>query len=153
MRDHSVGANVLMAAWGRYARRGFIDDGAARKAARTLVEQLDVRTTGLDQEVRSLSGGNQQKVVVAKSLSTEPQVLLLDDPTVGVDIGSKRDILTEVRALAARGHGIVLVSSEFEELSALADRVLVLRSGAVRAILDRSASDLSEAELSHAVQA
>jgi ribose transport system ATP-binding protein len=80
-------------------------------------------------------------------------VLLLDDPTVGVDVGSKREILLQVRALAAAGNGILLVSSELEELSGVADRVLVVRDGAIVRILDRSAGDdLSEAALSRAVQ-
>ena len=154
VRDHSVLDNVLMAAWRRFARAGVIDDGAAIGAARRLVDQLQIRATGLDQEVRSLSGGNQQKVVVAKNLTVDPAVLLLDDPTVGVDVGSKREILMEVRDLARKGKGIVLVSSEFEELSGVADRVLLLRDGAVTRVLDRAAGDdLSVAALSRAVQA
>jgi ribose transport system ATP-binding protein len=153
VREHTVRDNILMAAWRRFARAGLIDDGAASEAATALVEQLQIRTTGLDQVVRSLSGGNQQKVVVAKNLTVDPAVLLLDDPTVGVDVGSKREILTEVRNLAARGTGIVIVSSEFEELSGVADRVLVMRNGSVLRILDRAAGDdLSEDALSRAVQ-
>ena len=117
------------------------------------MERLNIRTTGLDQVVKDLSGGNQQKVVVARNLSVRPRVLLLDDPTVGVDVGSKREILMQVRSLAAQGNGIVLVSSEFEELSGVADRVLVIRDGAIVRVLDRSAGDdLSEAALSRAVQ-
>ncbi len=152
VREHSVGDNILMAAWRRFARAGLIDDRAARRAARQLMEQLQVRATGLDQEVKSLSGGNQQKVVVAKNLSVNPSVLLLDDPTVGVDVGSKREILMEARELASKGNGIVLVSSEFEELSGVADRVLIIRNGAIRGVLDREAGDdLSTGALSRAV--
>ena len=154
VRDHSVGHNILMAAWRRFAKASVIDDGAANAAARRLVDQLQIRTTGLDQEVRSLSGGNQQKVVVAKNLTVDPSVLLLDDPTVGVDVGSKREILMEVRGLARKGKGIVLVSSEFEELSGVADRVLLLRDGGVLRVLDRAdGDDLSVGALSRAVQA
>ena len=130
VRDHSVGQNALMAAWRQFARSGFVDDGSARRAARGLVERLNIRTTGVDQPVKELSGGNQQKVVVARNLSVKPSVLLLDDPTVGVDVGSKREILMQVRSLATGGDGIILVSSEFEELSGVADRVLVIRDGA-----------------------
>ena len=152
VRDHSAGDNILMAAWSRYARSGFIDDGAARAAAASLVDRLQIRTQGLAQEVRSLSGGNQQKVVVAKNLTVRPSVLLLDDPTVGVDVGSKREILMEVRKLAGDDNGILLVSSEFEELSGTADRVLVIRRGAILRVLDRSAGDdLSAGALSRAV--
>jgi ribose transport system ATP-binding protein len=153
VREHSVADNILMASWQRVARGSFVDDGAARRVAAGFVEQLKIRTAGLEQQVKGLSGGNQQKVVVAKNLSAAPTVLLLDDPTVGVDIGSRREILEDVRALAARGNGVVLVSSEFEELSGLADRVLIMRGGAIHAILDRRAGDdLSNEALSRAVQ-
>jgi ribose transport system ATP-binding protein len=153
VREHSVGQNALMAAWRQFARTGFVDDAAARREAAGFIERLNIRTTGIDQPVKELSGGNQQKVVVARNLSVKPSVLLLDDPTVGVDVGSKREILMQVRALAAAGDGIVLVSSEFEELSGVADRVLVIRDGAVVRVLDRSGGDdLSEEALSRAVQ-
>ena len=153
VREHSVGHNILMASWTRYARAGIVNDRAARKAAGSLVEQLRIRTRGLQPAVKTLSGGNQQKVVVAKNLSALPSVLLLDDPTVGVDVGSKREILMEVRELAARGTGVILVSSELEVLTGLADRVLVMRGRAVRTVLERSVEDdLSEAQLSRAIQ-
>jgi ribose transport system ATP-binding protein len=152
VREHSVGDNILMASWSRFARAGVVNDDGANAAALAFVEQLNIRTTGLGQLVKNLSGGNQQKVVVAKNLSVSPRVLLLDDPTVGVDVGSKREILLQIRDLAARGTAVVLVSSELEELSGLADRVLVMSGGAVRAVLDRSADDLTEEALSRAVQ-
>ncbi len=153
VREHSVAQNALMAAWRQFARNGLVDDGSARRSVAGFVERLNIRTTGIDQAVKDLSGGNQQKVVVAKNLSIEPRVLLLDDPTVGVDVGSKREILMQTRTLASAGNGIVLVSSELEELSGVADRVLVIRDGAVVRILDRSqGDDLSEEALSRAVQ-
>lgn len=153
VREHSVAHNILMASWKRVARAGFIDDRAAKGVATGFIEQLRIQTAGLEQLVKGLSGGNQQKVVVAKNLAAEPGVLLLDDPTVGVDVGSRREILEDVRTLATRGNGVVLVSSEFEELSGLADRVLIMRGGAVHRELDRWAGDdLSEEALSRAVQ-
>jgi len=152
VREHSVGDNILMAAWSRYARAGFVDDSAAKTAAESLVGRLHIRTRGLRQTVKTLSGGNQQKVVVAKNLTVSPRVLLLDDPTVGVDIGSKREILMQVRELAGAGTGVVLVSSELEELSGLADRVLVMRAGTIREVLDRADAELSQEVLSRAVQ-
>jgi ribose transport system ATP-binding protein len=151
--EHSVGRNMLMSAWGRFVRRGLIDDSAASAMARRLVEQLGVRTPSIDEKVRNLSGGNQQKVVVAKSLSVSPRILLLDDPTVGIDVASKLDLLTRIRALAGEGMAVILISSEFEELSGLADRVLIIRDGAVIRLLDRSSGDdLSEEAISRAVQ-
>ena len=127
---------------------------AARASAATFVEQLSIRTSGLGQEVKGLSGGNQQKVVVARNLMAGPSILLLDEPTVGVDVGSKREILTEVRTLADQGNGIVLVSSEFEELSGMADRVLVdprWRRWRRRST-GSAGDDLSEQAISRAVQ-
>jgi ribose transport system ATP-binding protein len=153
VREHSVGDNILMAAWSRFARSGFVDDRAASRAADAFVDQLHIRARGLRQAVKTLSGGNQQKVVVAKNLTVSPRVLLLDDPTVGVDIGSKREILMDVRELASGGTAVILVSSELEELSGFADRVLVMRDGAIRAVLDRADGELTPEVLSRAVQA
>jgi ribose transport system ATP-binding protein len=151
--EHTVGQNVLMSAWSRFARQGLIDDHTARGVARGLVEQLGIKTPSVDERVRHLSGGNQQKVVVAKSLSVSPRILLLDDPTVGIDVASRLDLLTRVRGLASQGMAVILISSEFEELSGLADRIVVLRDGAVVRLLDRSAGDdLSEEAISRAVQ-
>jgi ribose transport system ATP-binding protein len=150
---HSVERNALMSAWRLFSRGGLVRDRDARRSATQLVDRLAIQTTGIDQPVRDLSGGNQQKVVVARNLSVRPSVFLLDDPTVGVDVGSKREILTQTRSLADQGAGIVLVSSEFEELSGVADRVLVIRDGAILRELDRSAGDdLTEEGLSRAVQ-
>jgi ribose transport system ATP-binding protein len=151
--DHSVASNILMSAWARFARLGVIDDHAATSVARGFVERLHVRTASIDLSVRRLSGGNQQKVVVARNLTMEPRVLLLDDPTVGIDIASKTEILMEVRGLADQGHAVLLISSELEELAGLADRVLVIRDGAIVRTLDRaSGDDLSEDAISRAVQ-
>jgi ribose transport system ATP-binding protein len=151
--DHSVRSNVLMAAWDRYASGGYVRDGLASEDARRLVSRLGIRTAGLDQVVRRLSGGNQQKVVVARNLSVEPRILLLDDPTVGIDVASKREILADIRELARGGTAVLLISSELEELSGLADRVLVLRRGEVARVLDRDrGDDLSVDSLTNAVQ-
>lgn len=152
--EHSVRANVLMAAWRTIARLGLVRDREGDRLVVGFVERLKIRTPGLRQQVNRLSGGNQQKVVVAKYLTVRPRVLLLDDPTVGIDVRSKADILDEVRTMAEAGTGIILVSSEFEELAAVADRVMLLRDGAVAGWLDRSAGDdLSEEGLSQAIQA
>ena len=94
-----------MAAWRQFARNGFVDDGSARRSVTDFVERLNIRTTGIDQAVKDLSGGNQQKVVVARNLSIGPRVLLLDDPTVGVDVGSSAKILMQTRTLASAGDG------------------------------------------------
>ncbi len=151
--DESIRMNVLLPIWARLTRGLFIDDGRGRSLVSDLVGRLQVRMTGIEQSVRRLSGGNQQKVVVAKSLSSEPSILLLDDPTVGIDVQSKRDLATAIRRIASGGSAVLLASSEFEELAALCDRVLVLRRGTIVGELDRRLGDeISEASLLHAVQ-
>ncbi|MFL5756755.1 MAG: sugar ABC transporter ATP-binding protein, partial [Chloroflexota bacterium] len=152
--DESIRMNVLLPIWRRLARGPFIDDGRGRRIVGDLMQQLQVRATSMEQTVRRLSGGNQQKVVVAKSLSSQPSILLLDDPTVGIDVRSKRELGAAVQAIAASGSGVLLVSSEFEELAALCQRVLILHRGAIVSELDRRRGDeISEASLLHAVQA
>jgi len=96
-----------------------------------------VRSTGVDQAASGLSGGNQQKVVIAKWLATEPTVLLLDEPTQGVDIGAKAEVHRIISQLAAQGMAIILISSELLEVLGMADRILVLHEGRVAAEFDR----------------
>jgi ABC-type sugar transport system ATPase subunit len=142
-----------MGTWNQISRFGFVRDRIGRSLAKGFVDRLRIQTPNLEQQVARLSGGNQQKVVVAKNLAIRPKVLLLDDPTVGIDVKSKADILDEARALAAEGNAIILVSSELGELSAVCDRVMVLQDGRITGWLDRSRSDdVSEAALTHAIQ-
>jgi ribose transport system ATP-binding protein len=149
----SVFSNLMMASWPRVTSWGWVGRRSAEKRSKELVDRLKVKTSGLRQQVAHLSGGNQQKIVVGKNLSVTPKVLLLDEPTVGIDVKSKADILEEVRQLAADGNGIIIVSSELSELTALADRVLVLRGGKLTRELSRAVGDdISEGALSLAVQ-
>ena len=143
--DESVASNITISVLRRFARAGFLDHQAERVAARTVTESLDVRPAGVDRAVRTLSGGNQQKVVLARWLLRECKVLLLDEPTRGVDIGARTEIYTLVRALADSGVAVVVVSSEVEEVLGLADRVLVMREGAV--VHEAPASALDEAQV------
>jgi ribose transport system ATP-binding protein len=129
--DESVYRNITMASMVRFAKAGFLDRTAERAAATELTESLDVRPTGVERAVRTLSGGNQQKVVLARWLLRECRVLLLDEPTRGVDVGARSELYALVRSLAARGVAVVVVSSEVEEVLGLADRVLVVREGEV----------------------
>ena len=117
-------------AWRRFARGGFLDRRCRAAGGRaTQVEALDVRPADVDREVRTLSGGNQQKVVLARWLLRDCRVLLLDEPTRGVDVGARSEIYALIRALADRGVAVVVVSSEIEEVLGLADRVLVVARG------------------------
>jgi ABC-type sugar transport system ATPase subunit len=134
----SVKANLTMTILPRLVRAGlFISDRAEAAEARRWIERLHVRPPQLDKPVIELSGGNQQKVVVGKGLATQPQVLLLDEPTRGVDVGARSEIYGVIDELAREGMGLIVASSDTEELVGLCDRVLVFRHGEVAATLTR----------------
>jgi ribose transport system ATP-binding protein len=134
--------NVSLPALHRFSRGGFLRGGAELAAAAAVTAQLDVRPADPTRPVRTLSGGNQQKVVLARWLLEECSVLLLDEPTRGVDVGARSEIYALVRRLAARGVAVVLVSSEVPEVLGLADRVLVVREG--RVVHEAPAGELDE---------
>jgi ribose transport system ATP-binding protein len=136
--DHSVRENLLLPLLDRVERRGLLSSRAGRELSTSLIERFQVKVAHPGRPVRLLSGGNQQKVVLAKWLGTEPDVLVLDEPTAGVDIGTKSEILETVRALADAGKAVLIISSEYPELLAVSDRVLVLRDGSVVRELQRS---------------
>ena len=127
--EFGITDNVVLPILGRVSRRGILDRRRARGLARDYTERLRVRATGLDQLAGSLSGGNQQKVVLAKWLTTDPKILLLDEPTRGIDIGAKAEVHRIVSGLAADGLAILLISSELPEVLAASDRVLVFHQG------------------------
>jgi ABC-type sugar transport system ATPase subunit len=148
----SVQANLLLTMWERLTQHFLISESAATEKSEVLIGRLDVKTAGQHQLIEFLSGGNQQKVVVGRSLARGPNVLLLDDPTAGIDIGSRRDLLGHVRRFADEGGAVLVVSSELEDLGRIADRVVILAHGAVNQVLDRDAGDvLSEANLLEAI--
>ena len=129
--DESVYRNITVSTLDRFARGGFLRNGEERRVARELTESLDVRPAGVDRPVRTLSGGNQQKIVLARWLLRDCRVLLLDEPTRGVDVGARSEIYGLISSLSARGVAVVVVSSEVEEVLGLADRVLVVSEGRV----------------------
>ncbi|WP_216656534.1 sugar ABC transporter ATP-binding protein [Nocardioides marmotae] len=129
--DQAVYRNITVSSMTRFARAGFLRGDAERRRAEELTRSLDVRPTGVERAVRTLSGGNQQKVVLARWLLRECRVLLLDEPTRGVDVGARSEIYQLVRTLADSGVAVLVVSSEVEEVLGLADRVLVVREGVV----------------------
>jgi ribose transport system ATP-binding protein len=133
----SVAENVTLASLDQSTRAGLVQPRREREAAGRLVERLVVKTPSLRQQVRNLSGGNQQKVVLAKWLATHPQVLMLDEPTRGIDINAKKEIYTIIDELARSGLGVVMVSSELPEILAVADRILVLAEGRLTAEFTR----------------
>ena len=149
--DHSVKNNLLLPLLDRLDRAGIIDDRRGDRMAGSIVEDLRIKTGSIGTTVRLLSGGNQQKVVIGKWLATEPDILIMDEPTAGVDIQAKTEILGVIRALADRGKGIIVISSELVELLAVSDRLLVLRDGHVVREIDRR-EIRTEEELHRAVQ-
>ncbi|MDQ1734510.1 MAG: ribose transport system ATP-binding protein [Pseudonocardiales bacterium] len=147
--DWEIWRNVSMADLGSLSRRFLrLDPAAERARAAQACAELGVVAASIDTPVRDLSGGNAQKVVFAKWIYKTHAVLLLDEPTAGVDVGGKADLIMLIRALAARGMGIVVVLSEFEELLSVADRVVVLNRGAVTA--GYRSDEVSVAELTAA---
>lgn len=135
--EMAVAANATLASLGAVSRRGLIDRGAERKTASRFVKQLRIRTTSVDAEAGSLSGGNQQKVALARWLATDPRILILDEPTQGVDVGSKAEIHAIMGTLAARGLAILMISSEMLEILGMSDRIAVMHAGTIRGVLDR----------------
>jgi rhamnose transport system ATP-binding protein len=135
--DFSIAANISLPIIERLSRLLVVDRRREHELADDYAKQLQVRATGVDQLASGLSGGNQQKVVIAKWLATRPTVLLLDEPTRGIDIGAKAEVHRIISQLAARGMAIVLISSELPEVLGMADRVLVLHEGRVAADLGR----------------
>jgi ribose transport system ATP-binding protein len=148
--DFPIRSNVTLASLARYARRGLIDGAAEDAEARRQRDALAIRAASLEAACRSLSGGNQQKVVLARWLSMTPKVLILDEPTRGIDVGAKAEIYRRMRDLADAGVGILMISSDMEEVIGVSDRVAVMHEGRIAGLLDRAALG-EEAILSHAM--
>jgi len=131
--------NITLPSLARTSRNGFLQIAEEFKLAREYAERLDLRAASLDQDVGNLSGGNQQKVVIAKWLATKPQVIILDEPTKGIDIGSKAAVHEFMAELAAQGLSVIMVSSEIPEVIGMSDRVIVMRDGRIAAELSGDA--------------
>ena len=134
----SVRQNVALSTLGRLARlRTFLVGGQIDRLARNAVAELRIRTPGVREAVRNLSGGNQQKVVLGRALTTNPRVFLLDEPTRGIDVGAKVEVYRLIGNLAERGAAVLVVSSDMLELLGLCDRIVVMRAGRVAGELAR----------------
>jgi rhamnose transport system ATP-binding protein len=129
--------NMSLPSLGRITRRGFLDLAREFELARSYATRLDLRASSLSQEVGTLSGGNQQKVVIGKWLATEPRVIILDEPTKGIDVGSKAAVHAFMSELTAQGLAVIMVSSEIPEILGMSDRVIVMREGRIAARFDR----------------
>ncbi len=136
--EMSVRENMTLPDLPRYARGGLIQFGREREVANAQVETLKVKTPHIEALVRNLSGGNQQKVVLGKWLAMQPKVLILDEPTRGIDVGSKAEIYQLMRTLAEKGSVILMISSDMEEVLHISDRVAVMHEGRITGVLDRA---------------
>ena len=135
----AIFANITLPILRNYLNRlGLVRTGLERQTAEAFRTRLAIRTPSVDLEVAKLSGGNQQKVMLSKWLNTNPSVLILDEPTRGVDVGSKAEVHAIIGQLAAEGIGVIVISSDLPEVLVLSDRVLVMREGRQMAILDRA---------------
>jgi ribose transport system ATP-binding protein len=135
MLPMAVRDNLSFAAMSRFSKGGIIDAAGERRAIDEMIKLLAIKTDGTSVPVGSLSGGNQQKVVIAKWLMRKPRIILLNDPTRGIDVGTKQEIYTLLRRLADDGAAIILYSTDYDELIGCCDRVLVMYDGSVRAEL------------------
>jgi rhamnose transport system ATP-binding protein len=132
-----IAANVSLANMKRVSRHGLLRASRERLLAEEYRERLRIKTSSVEGDTSTLSGGNQQKVALARWLAIDPLVLILDEPTQGVDVGAKSEIHNLIVELAARGVAVLMISSELEEILAMSDRIAVMHGGAIRGILPR----------------
>lgn len=149
---HSIKDNAVLPVLSRLAKmKIFNNEKLEKKIVEENIRQLSVKAEHIDQPIGLLSGGNQQKIVIAKWMNTHPKVMMLDEPTAGVDIGAKGEILEIIRKFADQGHGVLFVSSELTEMMAICDRIITIYDGRITGQLRRK--DIkSEEELQNAIQ-
>ncbi|HEV7604905.1 MAG TPA: sugar ABC transporter ATP-binding protein [Candidatus Limnocylindrales bacterium] len=149
--EHAVRENLLLPLLSRISHVGFVDDAEGDRRTQAYVKLLSIMARSTSQPTGTLSGGNQQKVVIAKWLGVGPHILIMDEPTAGVDIGTKGEIVNLIRDFANQGNSVILISSELPELLAVSDRILILRDGRVEGEIDRGTIHREE-DLHHAIQ-
>lgn len=149
---HSIAENGVLPILDRLTKhKVFLDQKRANQLVEENMKQLNIKAEGIHQEISLLSGGNQQKVVIAKWINSNPKVMMLDEPTAGVDIGAKGEIISIIREYADQGHGVLFVSSELAEMMAICDRIITIYDGKITGEISRR--DLkTEEELQNAIQ-
>ena len=148
LHNRSVRENATISNLAQFRSFGLLNLNKERNFVTELIHKLDIRLRGVDAEIRTLSGGNQQKVLLGRALAVEPRILIFDEPTRGVDIGAKSEIYALIEQLVATGMCVILISSELEEILRLSDRVIVLRRGRIAATLSRA--EANETTIMHA---
>ena len=141
MLEESIMKNISIANLGKISKNGVLNKKAEDDLVKKGIEELHIRCFGPDHACNNLSGGNQQKVVFAKWVYTDPKLLILDEPTRGVDIGAKKEIYSIINDLAEKGVAVIMVSSELPEVLGMSDRIMVVREGLVRGILSKEEAD------------
>ena len=139
--DMSFRENVTMPRLNKYATAAIISKKREEAAAKKQSQSLAIKITSIEMPVGNLSGGNQQKVVLAKWLAIDPKVIIFDEPTRGIDVGSKSEIYHLMRSLSERGVIVIMISSDMEEILGVSDRIAVMHEGTITGILDRSEAD------------
>jgi ribose transport system ATP-binding protein len=127
----SVAENLVLASLGKSTSVGLVNRGEQRSRAQKMIEELNIRTPGPEQKVRYLSGGNQQKTVIGKWLLADSRVLIMDEPTRGIDVGAKVEIYELMNELTEQGAGILMISSDLPEVLGMSDRILVMAGGRI----------------------
>jgi ribose transport system ATP-binding protein len=135
--DMKVAENISLSSLDKLLRGPFLDKVKEVEMARRFVDQLHIKTPGVDEPVENLSGGNRQKVILARWLATKSKVLIFDEPTAGIDVGAKYEIYVLMKKLAQEGVGVIMISSDLPELLGLCDRIIVMRDGRITGELDR----------------
>lgn len=141
----SVAENTVLSSLDNYIHHGFIDDVQIEKDAKEVNDRLKTKTPSMKQQIKNLSGGNQQKVIVAKWLVKDSEIFIFDEPTRGIDIGAKSEMYTLIEDLAQKGKSIIMISSELSEIQRLSDRVVVMCEGRITATLD--IADVTQEEI------
>jgi monosaccharide-transporting ATPase len=145
----TVAENLTLALMPALTRSGMLDEAKQREIVERFIKEIGIKCTGPDQKIRELSGGNQQKVLLARWLCMNPKLLILDEPTRGIDVGAKAEIQMLIRRFASDGLGVLMISSELEEIVEGADRVFVLREG--RTVAEFGHENLTEGKVMHAM--
>jgi ribose transport system ATP-binding protein len=143
--DMSIKLNTEVTSLEAVSSGGFVSGAKERALAEQYVDQLNISTPGIEQEVRRLSGGNQQKTLLAKWLAIKPKIFIVDEPTRGIDVGAKKEIHFLLRELAASGVGVIMISSELLEVLGMSDRILVMHEGGIAA--EFSAAEATEEKI------
>jgi ribose transport system ATP-binding protein len=145
----TVAENLTLALMPTLTRSGMLDEARQREVVERFIREIGIKCSGPNQKIRELSGGNQQKVLLARWLSMNPKLLILDEPTRGIDVGAKAEIQNLIRRLANDGLGVLMISSELEEIVEGANRVFVLREG--KTVAELSHDNITESEVMHAM--